>query len=526
MDHHHEKSVAVTFLRFMIGSILIFVLLPVRLESQQADLVTEVGDSVSIRFVDVDLRAAVQALGRYLDRPIIFGVFPGVRTTLETPRPVPRANVAGLLRSLLESHNMQLVEGDDAYQVRGSDPGGSGLTAPQSPQSTTSVDLHMIRLRHARALDVAATVNALYGRAGALGELGARPSTLRDDLRQNPFLPPTTDAVAAPGPATLGQNASLAGDVTIVPDTRTNSLLIRASQADFALLEAAVQQLDVRPLQVLIEVIIAEVRRDRGFSIGLDGTLPRQVVPGTTNTTVDGFTTGLGLGDFVLRVMRIGGVDLDLVLAAAASRGDVSILSRPVVLTANNEQAQVLVGSQRPFVQVQRALPTDTPTRDQVVQYRDVGTQLVVRPTISADGYVMLDVSQEVNAATSETAFDAPVISTRAIQTQLLVQDGQTAVLGGLSDRQRDVMRAGIPFLSAIPVIGWVFGRTTRRTTETELFIFLTPRVIHDDEGMDETTQGVRDAARRVRPSVDRALDTSTIQSGTAEPPEREEEET
>src|SRR6266498_4019378 len=142
-----------------------------------------------------------------------------------------------------------------------------------------------------------------------------------------------------------------------------------------------------------------------------------------------------------LTVLRLGSLNLNATLRAAASRGDVTILSRPVVLAANNESAEILVGSQRPFVQVQRALPTDAPLRDQVVQFKDVGTRLAVRPTISDDGYVTLHVAQEVNAATAEIAFDAPVISTRTIQTQLLVKDGHTAVLGGLADTQRDVTR-------------------------------------------------------------------------------------
>ena len=124
------------------------------------------------------------------------------------------------------------------------------------------------------------------------------------------------------------------------------------------------------------------------------------------------------------------------------------------MLAANNEVAEILVGSQRPFVQVQRTLPTDDAARDQIVQYKDVGTNLSVRPTISEDGYVMLEVTQEVNAATNEVAFDAPVISTRTVRTQLLVRDSQTVVLGGLADRQRESTQGGVPVLSSIPLLG------------------------------------------------------------------------
>src|SRR5947208_3762069 len=197
--------------------------------------------------------------------------------------------------------------------------------------------------------------------------------------------------------------------------------------------------------------------------------------------------------------MHLGGADMTATLSAAASRGDVTILSRPVVLAANNESAEILVGSQRPFIQVQRALPTDNAARDQVVQFKDVGTRLNVRPTISDDGYVTLRVAQEVNAATAEVAFDAPVISTRTIQTQLLVKDGHTAVLGGLADRQREDTRAGVPFLSSLPLIGGLFGRHIKQATETELFVFLTPRVIRSDQDLDAATDAAADQTKKLR---------------------------
>jgi general secretion pathway protein D len=225
-------------------------------------------------------------------------------------------------------------------------------------------------------------------------------------------------------------------------------------------------------------------------------------IAGTENTTIGGeFSSGKGgLGDFTLHVMGVGGIDIDATITAAVGRGDVRVVSRPVVLTANDEQAEVVVGSQRPFVQVSRALPTSDAVRDQIVQYKDVGTKLSVRPTISVDGTVQLHVSQEVSNATSETQFNAPVISTRSIRTDLFAKDGQTIVLGGLTDKQRDVQSQGIPFLSAIPLLGGLFGRQARNTTETELFIFLTPRVIRTDEDAERLTDPLRKRAGKVEP--------------------------
>jgi general secretion pathway protein D len=463
--------------------------------AQHDSTITTRGDSVMIRLVDADLRGAIQSLARFVDRPVVFGGVSNARVTLETPAPVPRADVQRLLRGVLESQGFELIADSGLYRVRPHQTTPNPAEAPPIQRASNgSVELFSIHLRHARAADVAATVNALYGRTSALGEIGAPPETLSEQLRQNQI---PAGAVTSPGQAPLaaGRAAVLTGDVTIVPDPRSNSLLIRASASDFELITAAVDVLDVRPLQVLIEVLIAEARRDRTFSFGVDATTGPTRVRGSNANVASSQSSGGTLGDLVVKVMNVGGINLNAVLSAAAERGDVHILSRPVVIAANNEQAQLLVGSQRPFVQVSRSLPTDAATRDEVVQYRDVGTRLVVRPTISTDGYVVLEVTQEVNSATSEIAFNAPVISTRSVQTQLLIKDGQTVALGGLSDKQRDVSQGGIPVLSSIPLIGGLFGHTNRQTSETELFVFLTPHVIRSDAQADSLTKPMLDRA-------------------------------
>jgi general secretion pathway protein D len=459
--------------------------------------------------VDADLRAAVQALGRYLDKPVVFGSnVPGARVTLETPHPVAHADVVQLLEGLLASQNLALVSDSGLYRIepqaqeasaRASVAEVSGAGAAQA-----SVQLFTIHLRHARAADVAATVNALYGRASALGEIGAqRPSTLSQQLEANQLprnnAPSGQQPITGAVPGTEGRAASFTGEVVIVPDPRSNSLLIRASPGDFQLVEAAVKELDTRPLQVLIEVVIAEIRRDRSFSFGVEAKSD-PVHVNRSKATVSGSQKGIGLGDFVLQVMNLGTLNLDATLSAAAERGDVKILSRPVVVAANNQPATINVGSQRPFIQVSRSLPTDAAVRDQVVQYKDVGTKLTVQPTISPDGYVVLQVTQEVNSATTEVAFDAPVISTRSVQTELLIKDDQTVALGGLTDKQQDRNQGGIPVLSSIPLIGGLFGHASRRTTETELFLFLTPHVIRTDQEADRVSAPYLERAKKVKP--------------------------
>jgi len=430
--------------------------------------------------------------------------------SFETPVPLARSQVLGVLRGLLESQNLELVEDSAFYRVRSraqempprSAPGQADPSARGAPGP---MQLFVVRLRHARAADVAATVNLLFGGGGAFsGGAGLSSGTLSDELRRTNVAPasppggmgqPGANGVSAPqagggapgsAPQPASRAASLSGAVTIVPDEITNSLLVRASREDYEVLEQAIAGLDIRPLQVLIEVLIVEARTDRSFSLGADLVVPQQTVRGDVRGQAT--LTGGGLGDLVIRVMTLGHGRVDATIRAAASRGDVRIVSRPVLLASNNTEARLLVGSQRPFVQVSRSLPTETATRDQVVQYRDVGTKLTVRPTINYDGYVSLQIQQEVNAATSETQFDAPIISTREASTRVLVRDSQTIVIGGLRDLQRSATQGGIPLLSRIPILGGLFGGASRRSNETELYLFLTPRILRTDADADSVT--------------------------------------
>jgi len=444
------------------------------------------GDSVSVRFVDAELRVVLQALGRYLPKPLLMSGVPQERITLDYASPLPRSSLVEIIRGLIEPRGLELHLEADYYSIIPKPaPPVAPVTSPagQAPQAT--IAMFVVRLKHAKAADVAATVNLLFGGTGEFsGRGGLSTGTLSDELRRN--LVPVNPAPTAQGGAVAeaSRPASLAGPVTLVPDERTNSLLVRASQQDFDVLKAAIAELDVRPLQVLIEVLIVEARKDRSFSLGTGFTAERNDATNKRKATL----AGPGAGDLVLQFLHLGHTEVSAILATAQAKGDVEVVSRPVILASNNTEAHFLVGTQRPFVQVSRSLPTDTPTRDQVIQYRDVGTKLTVRPTINEDGYVSLLIQQEISAATSESQFDAPIISTREARTEVLVRDSQTIVLGGLTDRTREKSSSGIPVLSGIPLIGGLFGSSQRRSNSTELFLFLTPRIIRTDADADSLT--------------------------------------
>lgn len=466
------------------------VLLPaypsVCLVAQDTTSVRSTHDSVQVRFVDTDLRAVIQALGRHLPKPVIVGPIPDTRVSMETPGPVPSATLIALLANLVQSQGLEFTEDSVAYRVAQKAP----LPIPQGgtgPRADSAVQLFVVRLKHARAQDVAATVNQLFGGSGEFTGSGLSTNTLSDELRRNRVPTQGTGGQPQLGQAT---GANLAGAVTIVPDELTNSLLIRASARDFDLLKQAIDQLDIRPLQVLIEVLIVEAQHNRNFSLGTSLFVPPQSVD-RGDGTAGGSYSGSSLGDFALQLLNIGHAQVDATITAAATRGDVEIISRPILLASNNTEAHILIGTQEPFVQVSRSLPTDTPTRDQVVQYEPVGTKLTVRPTINEDGYVSLAIEQEVSSAAGASTVagvDAPVISTREAFTQVLVRDGQTIVLGGLRDLEHDKNQGGIPILSSIPILGGLFGSASRTNNQSEFYLFLTPRILRTDADADSVT--------------------------------------
>ena len=271
----------------------------------------------------------------------------------------------------------------------------------------------------------------------------------------------------------------------IVPDEITNSLLIRATEADWAILEQAIAALDLRPLQVVIEVVIAEVRRSGDLKVGV-GVFASNVDEEGGDGSTGLLPVSPSADAFTLDVLRTGNVDVGLTLAALSSSGNVRILSRPLIQAQNNQEARILVGNEQPFVQASYSGLNTGGVTQQTVQYRDVGTSLTILPTINEDGYINLSLTQEVSSATAETQFGAPVISTREATTQILARTGQTVVIGGLVEQQTDESRTGIPILKDLPVLGWLFGTTRETVYNAELFLFLTPYVIASDE--DEET--------------------------------------
>lgn len=463
-------------------------------------------DVFTFDYEDTDLRFVIAALAKAGRINVVYSSLPERPVTLRTNRPVTRDEIPSILRSVIETNGLEIEE--EGPVLRLTSPAPTRVDARGT--NTSDLLLFVYRLKHARADRVAATIRSLLlpGSTPSVGGAGLSRGGLSRELQDQrimPTMPEQRDREDKPANQTPDQGGSpptvggaLRGTLQVVPDDLTNSLLVRVSQDDWPVVQQAIEMLDLRPLQVLIEVMIAEVRRSSDFGLGVSVETPAVIEP-RTGTVLSGELQGQSNGDLVLRIMDLGGISADVVLSALSARGDVNVLSRPVVLAQNNQEARLMIGSQRPFIQVFRALPTDAAVRDQVVQYRDVGTSLTIRPTINNDGYVSLELIQEVSNATNETQFGAPIISTREAATHLLVKDDQTVVIGGLIDRQQERTRSGIPVLKDIPFLGALFGSTTRSTVQTELFLFLTPHIIYSDEDADRLRDGVEGSSELLR---------------------------
>jgi general secretion pathway protein D len=391
-------------------------------------------------------------------------------------------------------------------------------------------------LKHASAAELATTlgqvfgatvsaaparqrVQALEGRSLSSELTGFRRRELESLQQRMQAAPPALPAPPAAAPES-GEAAvsggGLVGGTTIVPDQATNSLVIRTAPPNFSVLQETIEQLDVRPPQVLLEVLIAEVTLDRAHAYGVNWQLFTQKVVSGDSTR--GIAVGVGppqFGDSVLaglqglgvRVISLASVDVRAILQALASRTSVRVLSTPRVLALNNEQARILVGSEVPFTSA--TLTSLNAVVNQVVQFRNVGTQLTVVPTVNNDGYVTFRVLQEVSALSAQTiaaAQNAPVITTREAETSAIVKTGHTVVIGGLIGETQQAIESGVPILKDVPLLGYFFRSRSLSRERTEIAIFLTPYVVFTDEQADSLLQQEREKLRNSKQPIDSAL--------------------
>lgn len=269
-----------------------------------------------------------------------------------------------------------------------------------------------------------------------------------------------------------------------IEDTTTNSLIIRATPTQYAHVASLLEKLDQRPLQVLIDVIIAEVTLSDSDVFGVRGMLQGQdqvTIGGETNTvnaTMETEFPGVAGGDGFSYVVTAAGRFLGQ-LRALATESRVKVLSDPHIMVRNNQEASINIGDSIPITTI-RGEGEDT---EETVEYRDTGIILRVRPQINLEGDVILEINQEVSTpGTRATGDAAPPINTTTAQTFVMTQDGYPLVIGGLINSRGRNSVQGVPLLKDIPLLGRLFRYNETQNERKELVILVMPRIVRTQE--------------------------------------------
>jgi general secretion pathway protein D len=404
-----------------------------------------------------------------------------------------------------------------------------------------AIAMRVFPILNRRAVDVAAVLARIFGApppagpgrgspAGAFGglSLGGSPSSAAGIAARPPSstnaAPPAELAMpSGSGDQTAAQFAAdlgLSGPVRVQVDLELNSVVVLAAPADLELVARTIRRLDMRPRQVFIEAVIAEVHLGDQLQYGVDYAIHvgdsriAQIFP--ANTPLNAVTPVVG--GFTWAVQT---ANARVVLQALSALTDIRVVSAPRVLVVDNETATLQVGDQVPVLtQVsQSQQSSDAPIVDSV-EMRDTGVILAVRPRIGAGGIVELDVFQEVSDAvtTTTSGISSPTIQLRRLQSTVNVQSGQTVALGGLMRDRVTKTNTGIPILNQIPVVGALFGTHSDTSMRTELLVMLTPRVLDDPLDLQDVTDELRARINTLAPDVGRMI---TPGAGSIAPPRR-----
>lgn len=410
-----------------------------------------------------------------------------------SPNTAPAGAAAGTSILADARSNRLIVRADNPARVARIRILAKNLDTPGLPGG----QVHVVPLKNAEAARIAATLRLLLS-----GDSGVSSTSTTGAV---PVTGASPTAVAGGGnPAGF----ALPGGGSIQADSATNSLIIAATEGLYRNLRGVIEQLDVRRAQIYVEALIAEIDVQKleefGFQwMGLTGLNKggTQAVGGTSFGSASTGTNILGLAQNPLGLTNAKGLNLGLArgsltvagqtvvnLGALAhaldSDGHSHILSTPTLLTLDNEEARIVIGENVPFITGQYAQTGSTVSASpfQTIERKDVGLTLKVKPLITESGTVRLQIYQEVSSVQQGTLTNSagPSTNKRAIESTVLVDDGQIVALGGLIQDQVDQNVDKVPTLGDVPLLGHLFRYDSRQRKRTSLTIFLRPVILRD----------------------------------------------
>lgn len=400
--------------------------------------------------------------------------------------------------------NSLIARSDDAQKLARL----RGLVAVLDAPTSAAGNIHVVYMKNAEAVSVARTLRAIYlGKSGSDATTAPHETTSAATQPANPANQPGTSPMTASfsSPST---NRGVAPDPGIIQaDPATNSIIINAPDAIYNNLRAVLDKLDVRRKQVYVEAMIAELTSDKAAEFGIQW--QNLSAAGAADSTARAFggtnfygtgqnilgisqnpaTAGQGLNIGVIRghitIPGVGEVlNLGMLIRALESDSNVNILSTPTLLTLDNEEARIVIGQNVPFITGQYALTgsATTPTPFQTIERRDVGLTLRIKPQISQGDTVRLQIYEEVSSVDPTSVNNPAGLTTkkRALESTVLVNDGQIVVIGGLLEDSVSEDQQKVPLLGDIPVLGSLFRYKKREHTKTNLMLFLRPVVLRN----------------------------------------------
>ena len=352
--------------------------------------------------------------------------------------------------------------------------------------------VNVYKVQNVEAVVLAATLSDIFGMGGS-GSQQVRPPSVAPGRKTVTVSNKQTSAanknVQRSSQNNLASGVSNVKDVRFIADEINNSLIIVSTVQEYSVIRKVIDQLDVMPLQVLIDATIVDVTLTDKLEYGIKWYLSHEnggqnVVNSGGGFDLGAIAAGVATGGLGYSFVSNSG-NIRAVLSAEAVKNNINVISSPSLMVLNNQEASIQVGNEISLRTSQNTPLTAGVGQDtsliqtSQLEQRKTGVKLKVKPRVNASGLVIMEITQSVeDPGATKTDGSNPDILTREITSSVAVQSGETIVLGGLIKENKTNNKTGIPFLHDLPLIGPLFGRTTFNKEKTELVVLLTPRVV------------------------------------------------
>ncbi len=338
----------------------------------------------------------------------------------------------------------------------------------------------VLRLSNAKASDVADLLNKVFTQKTNNQDNNPFFFFVSDFANPNKNKAPTTDQNEN---GEIVNVRDLAGKVTINADPNTNSLIIVTQPSNMKMIRDVIEKIDRVAEQVMIETIIVEANLDKTTKLGVEWSFLKNGIFHNPNASNSG-SSNFGLQGSVPALegltYTISSGTYRAFLNALATDSRFKVLDTPRIFTSNNVKAEINVSQRFPYITSQQTGIAGGLISN--YQFQDVGVVLTVTPRITSSGQVTMDVVQSADDLQGFTSFNAPIINHRQATTTVSVADGQTIVLGGIIRNTITTSQSKIPLLGDIPLLGNLFKSSSKENNQTELMVFLTPHIVHDND--------------------------------------------